>query len=562
MFKGMGVSAGIGLGKIVILHESELQIERKQITDTKREWKCYQNAVESLNSIARLIAEKIRKKLDDKQANLFLEGMNQFCTKQMLKEVESEIFKNYLPAEVAVEDVVNRYCNQFGYDAEKCAIFEDIKKRIQKILLGIEEDDLSKVPKGSILVTKELSPVIAAELKASHIEGIVTEMGGSNSHSAIIARMLEIPAVFGIVEFMNFVKNGDSAIIDGSDGTVYVNPREVTYLKYQKKKNAELEEKKRLEDFANRETKLKDGQVISLYGNIEKISDIYKVLENGADGVGLFRTEFLFVDRSTLPNEDEQFEVYREAAVVLNGKPLVIRTLDVGGDKEIQCLGLEKESNPFLGYRAIRFSLGRMDIFQTQIRAILRASAYGHIQIMIPMVTSIEELRRAKTLINLIREDLEFKGIAFDRNIQVGVMIETPAAALLADIFAKESDFLSIGTNDLIQYTIAVDRSNQKVSYLYTNYHPAVIRSIRNIIKQAKASNKRVSICGEMAGDEKIVPLLLAFGLEEFSVRASLILRIRKSIVKWDREQLASLEEKILQLDTAEAIEKTLEEFL
>ena len=561
MFKGMGVSAGIALGKIVILQESKIQIERKKITNKEEEWQHYLDSIHKFTQTTNEILEKVREESDDKREKILFEQVQLFSNEQAMEQVRLEIFENSLPAVVAMEDVYRKIFEKSNYSLEDKVVLEDIKNRIQKILLGVEEINLSKVPEGSIVVIEELSPVVAAQLKNSKIAGVVTETGGRNAHAAIIMRMLEIPAVFGVVGCMNFISTGDYAIIDGSDGTVYVNPREVTYKKYQKKKNIELEEKKKLSDFATKETAMKDGTRIFLYGNIEKSEDVEKILKRGGDGVGLFRTEFLFVDRQTLPNEDEQFEVYKKAAIALYGKPLVIRTLDIGGDKEIRYLGLEKESNPFLGYRAIRFSLGRMDIFQTQIRAILRASAYGRIRIMIPMVTSIVELRRAKTLINLMKEDLTYKGIAFDDKIQVGVMIETPAAALLTDIFAKESDFLSIGTNDLIQYTIAVDRSNHNVSYLYTNYHPAVIRSVRNIIHQAKLSGKNISICGEMASDINMIPLLLAFGLEEFSVSSSNILKIRKCISKWSKDELAVLEEKILQLDTAEEIENCLHSY-
>lgn len=561
MFKGMGVSAGIVLGKIILLRESQVQIERKKITDKEAEWQHYLDAIKEFTQTTNEILEKVTEESDDKKTRPFLEQVQQFSDKQAMEKVRLEIFENSLPAVVAMEDVYHKIFEELNCSLEDRAVLEDIKKRIQKILLGIKEINLSKIPQGSIIVTEELSPVVAAQLKDSKVVGVIAETGGKNSHAAIIMRMLEIPAVFGVVGFMNFVVDGDSVIIDGDDGTIYVNPREVTYKKYQKKKSIELEERQKLFDFATKETKMRDDTRIYLYGNIEKADDVEKILKKGGDGVGLFRTEFLFVDRQTLPNEDEQFEVYKKAAVSLNGKPLVIRTLDIGGDKEIKYLGLGKESNPFLGYRAIRFSLGRMDIFQTQIRAILRASAYGCVRIMIPMVTSIVELRRAKTLINLMKEDLAYKGIAFDERIQVGVMIETPAAALLTDVFARESDFLSIGTNDLIQYTIAVDRNNHNVSYLYTNYHPAIIRSVRNIICQAKLSGKRISICGEMASDIKMVPLLLAFGLEEFSVSSSNILKIRKCISDWNWEELAELEEQVLQLDTAEEIENCLHSY-
>ncbi len=367
---------------------------------------------------------------------------------------------------------------------QRATDMRDIKTRMQKILLGVSSVDIASLPAGSIIVAKDLTPSMTAGINPDNVCGIVTELGGKTSHSAILARALEIPAVVAVEGFLQNVKDGDTVVLDGSEGIVFVNPEETVTAEYETKRTAYLKEKKELDQYIGKPTVTKDGVTIELVANIGKPEDVDKVLQYDAEGIGLFRTEFLFMDRNSMPTEDEQFEAYQKVAIAMNGKPVIIRTLDIGGDKEIPYMGLKKDENPFLGYRAIRFCLDRReDVYRPQLRALLRASAFGNIKIMVPMVTCLEEFREAKAMIEEVKAELDLKGIAYKRDIQVGIMVETAAASLMADAFAKEVDFFSIGTNDLTQYTMSVDRGNDKVSYLYSPLNPAVLRSIRHIIQ-------------------------------------------------------------------------------
>jgi phosphotransferase system enzyme I (PtsI) len=378
-----------------------------------------------------------------------------------------------------------------------------------------------------------------------------------------LARALEIPAVVAVSDFLTQVKNGDSVILDGDTGIVYVNPDTEIGTEYSVKRDAFLAEKKELEQYIGKPTITKDGVTVELVANIGKPKDVEKVLQYDGEGVGLFRTEFLFMDRNSMPTEDEQFEAYKKVAEALSGKPVIIRTLDIGGDKEIPYMGLEKDENPFLGYRAIRLCLDRKeDIYKPQLRALLRASAYGNIKIMIPLVTCIDEYREAKMVIDELKLELDRQGIAYNKDIQVGIMVETAAASLIADIFAKEVDFFSIGTNDLTQYTMSVDRGNDKISYLYSTFNPAVLRSIRRIITCAREAGIMVGMCGEAASDPMMIPLLLAFGLNEFSMSASAILYSRKLITSLSTEELQSVAEKAMSFATTKEVEDYMREFV
>ena len=373
---------------------------------------------------------------------------------------------------------------------QRATDMRDIKTRMQKVLMGVESVDIASLPAGTVIAAKDLTPSMTAGINTQNVVGIVTELGGRTSHSAILARALEIPAVVAVSDFLAQVKNGDEIVLDGLEGTVYVNPEAEVKADYESRREAFLKEKKELEQYIGKPTVTKDGVQVELVANIGKPEDVEKVLQYDGEGVGLFRTEFLFMDRNSMPTEEEQFEAYKKVAVAMNGKPVIIRTLDIGGDKEIPYMGLEKDENPFLGYRAVRFCLDRKDdIYKPQLRALLRASAFGNIRIMVPLVTCIDELREVKAIIAELKKELDEAGIAYNKDIQVGIMVETAAASLIADIFAKEADFFSIGTNDLTQYTMSVDRGNDKVSYLYSPLNPAVLRSIQRIIS-----------CGREAG--------------------------------------------------------------
>jgi len=414
-----------------------------------------------------------------------------------------------------------------------------------------------------VIVARDLTPSMTAGIDPNKVVGIVTELGGKTSHSAILARALEIPAVVAIEGFLSQVSDGDDVILDGSQGVVIINPEDSLKADYAEKREAFLKEKKELEQYIGKPTVTKDGTAIELVANIGKPEDVEKVLHYDGEGIGLFRTEFLFMDRTSMPTEDEQFEAYRKVAVAMNGKPVIIRTLDIGGDKEIPYMGLEKDENPFLGYRAIRFCLDRKeDVYKPQLRALLRASAFGNIRIMVPMVTCLEEFREAKALVEELKKEFDEKGIAYKKDIQVGIMVETAAASLMADVFAKEVDFFSIGTNDLTQYTMSVDRGNDKVSYLYSPLNPAVLRSIRHVIECGRKEGIMVGMCGEAASDPMIIPLLLAFGLNEFSMSASAILNARKLITGYSTKELQAVAEKAMSYSTVKEVEDYMKEFI
>ena len=486
----------------------------------------------------------------------------------LIGEIENSIKNDGVNSEFAIEQVCNTYADMFASMGDelmqqRATDMRDIKTRMQKVLMGVESVDIASLPAGTILVAKDLTPSMTAGINPANVTGIVTELGGRTSHSAILARALEIPAVVAVNDFLNNVKNGDEIVLDGSDGTVYVNPESAVKEEYEKKREAFLQEKKDLEQYIGKPTVTRDGVHVELVANIGKPEDVDKVLQYDGEGVGLFRTEFLFMDRTAMPTEEEQFEAYKKVAVAMNGKPVIIRTLDIGGDKEIPYMGLEKDENPFLGYRAIRFCLDRKeDVYRPQLRALLRASAFGNIKIMVPLVTCIDELREAKALIEEIKKELDEAGIAYNKDIQVGIMVETAAASLIADIFAKEADFFSIGTNDLTQYTMSVDRGNDKVSYLYSPLNPAVLRSIKRIITCGREAGIMVGMCGEAASDPLMIPLLLAFGLNEFSMSASAILRSRKLITGYSTEELQAVADKAMSFATEKEVAQFMREFV
>ena len=486
----------------------------------------------------------------------------------MTMEIEGKIDGEKLCSEAAVEDVCTMYADMFAsMDDElmqqRAADMRDIKTRMQKVLLGVQSVDVSSLPAGSVLVSEDLTPSVTAGINPANVTGIVTELGGRTSHSAILSRALEIPAVVAASGILSQVKDGDEIILDGETGEIFLQPDESLKAEYEAKQAVYLKEKEELKKYIGKETITKDGVKIETAANIGRPEDVDRVLSYDAEGIGLFRTEFLFMDRTAMPTEEEQFEAYRKVAVAMDGKPVIIRTLDIGGDKEIPYMGLKKDENPFLGYRAIRFCLDRKDdIYRPQLRALLRASAFGAIKIMIPMVTCVEEYREAKALIQEIMEELDEKGIAYNHNIQVGIMVETAAASLMADVFAKEVDFFSIGTNDLTQYTMSVDRGNDKVSYLYSTFNPAVLRSIRHIIECGRKEGIMVGMCGEAASDPLMIPLLVAFGLNEFSMSASAVLKARKMITECDSRELQEMAGKAMSFATAGEIESFMREFV
>lgn len=504
------------------------------------------------------MAEAMRDRVGEKQAEILLGQImmlgDPFMTSQM-----NDFIDQGACAEGALDAVCGMYIDMFSsvedeLTRQRATDVRDLRDRMLAQLLGQAELDLSALPPSAVLVARDLTPSMTAGLKKGAVAGIVTEVGGTTSHSAILARAMELPAVLSVENATALIKEGDSVVVDGGEGQVLVSPGEDILRDYRARREALLAQRADLDLYRGRPTRTADGRAVRLCGNIGSAKDARAVMEATGEGVGLFRTEFLFMDRASLPDEEEQFEAYRAAAEALEGRELIIRTLDVGGDKDIPYLGLEREENPFLGYRAIRYCLGRQDVFAAQLRALLRASAYGDIKIMLPLVTCADELRQAKALLTRLKGELDAEGLPYNREIRVGVMIETPAASLIADLLAREADFFSIGTNDLTQYTMAADRGNAKVSYLGSPYNPAVLRSIRHIIRCGHEAGIPVGMCGEAAADPLMLPLLLSFGLDEFSVGASAILPTRKLLSKWSAEEAGRLTAEVMELSSADGI--------
>ena len=568
MFKGTSASAGIGIGKAVIVEEAELVITRNEVADAEAEIQRFKGALEKTIAATQKMADDLASRVGEKEAEIMQGHMMLLSDPMLTGEIENSVKNDKVNCEFAIENVCNMYADMFASMGDelmqqRATDMRDIKVRMQRTLMGLESVDVSLLPKGSILVAKDLTPSMTAGINPENVSGIVTELGGKTSHSAILARALEIPAVVAVNGLMDAVKDGDSVVLDGSTGEVFVNPEASVEKEYEEKRSQFLKDKKELEKYIGQPSVTKDGVQVEIVANIGKPEDVDKVLQYDGEGVGLFRTEFLFMDRTAMPTEEEQFEAYKKVAFSLNGKPVIIRTLDIGGDKEIPYMGLEKDENPFLGYRAIRLCLDRKeDIYKPQLRALLRASAYGNIRIMIPLVTCIDELREAKALIEEIKAELDEKNIAYKKDIQVGIMVETAAASLIADIFAKEADFFSIGTNDLTQYTMSVDRGNKKVSYLYSTFNPAVLRSIRHIIACGREAGIMVGMCGEAASDPMMIPLLLAFGLNEFSMSASAILRARKMVTEYSVEELQAVADKAMSFATTAEVEDYMRKFV
>lgn len=558
MLKGIGASDGIGIGRVLIVAEQSLDYTPKEIADVDAELVRFRGAVDKFCDNTMEQAESIRQSTGEKEAEILLGHIAIIRDPFMGGEIEN-LIKAHQCAEAAVDQVCKMFADMFmatGDDLtmQRAADVRDIRDGLLSILLGVEEVKISDAPAGTVLVTKELTPSMTAGIKKDNIVGIITETGSQTSHSAILARALEIPAVLSVSDAVSHLSAGEMVIVDGGKGDVITAPSEEQVAEYTQRREAFLRERRELESLRGKPTVSADGTSYELFCNIGTPKDATKAVEADGEGVGLFRTEFLFMDRDRLPTEDEQFEAYKQASLILKGKPLIIRTLDIGGDKDIPYLGLAKEENPFMGFRAIRYCLKNRDMFKSQIKAILRASAFGDIRIMFPLITAVDELRAGRALVEEAKADLKASDIAFDENIQVGVMTETAASGVIADLLAKEADFFSIGTNDLTGYTMAADRGNSDVSYLYSPLQPAVLRMIRSIIQAATAEGISVGMCGEAAANPKMIPLLISFGLTEFSVSAPSVLRVRKNISKWTKAEADAIAEKVMAMTTEEEI--------
>ena len=566
MYKGIGASAGIGIGKIVKIKEEELNYTKQSIEDIEAEKKRLSDAIEVFIEKTQKMVESMKVTAGEQEAEI-LEGHIMMIQDPAISEqIEAKIEGEKINAEAAVEEACDFFAQIFAMaddelTQQRASDLGDIKTRLIKILLGIEEVDISAVPEGTILVAEDLTPSMTAGINPANVQGVLTEIGGKTSHSAIICRSMEIPAVLSIENIVSIVNDGDEVVLDGSTGEAFINPEASVVEEYKAKKEKFLEEKVALQKFVGQKSQTADGHVVELVANIGGPDEAEGVLERDGEGVGLFRSEFLFMESDAIPSEEAQFEAYKKVAETLDGKPVIIRTLDIGGDKALPYLGLPTEENPFLGFRAVRFCLQRKeDIYKPQLRALLRASAFGKVRIMVPLVTCVDELRAVKAIIEELKQELDAEGIAYDKDIEVGVMMETAAASLIADILAKEADFFSIGTNDLTGYTMAADRGNPDVAYLYSAYNPAVLRSIRNIISAANKEDIMAGMCGEAASDPLLVPVLLGFGLNEFSVSATAILATRKVMSLWTMDECKALVDEVMQLETEAEVKALLEE--
>ncbi|SDY96735.1 phosphotransferase system, enzyme I, PtsI [Proteiniborus ethanoligenes] len=558
---GIGVSPGIGIGKAIIKKDTKIDLVKKHIAETEEEIQKLNTAREKAKNQIEELYEHAFNTIGKKEAGIFRAHRMILEDPDFFGQIEAKIREEKVNSEWAVWEVANIFINMFqamedDYMKERASDIKDVTGRLIRIILNVKEMKLSTLSQEVIIVAEDLTPSDTAQMDKNKVIGFITETGGKNSHSAIMARTLEIPAVVGVEKARTFISDGDYIILDGDTGEIVLNPNKDALEAYKQKKEAYIESTKKLQMVRGKKSITKDGFVVKIAANIGTPKDVEGVIDNDGEGVGLYRTEFLYMDRDKLPTEEEQFEAYKEVAIRLEGKPVVIRTLDIGGDKDLSYLKLPEEMNPFLGYRAIRLCLDRTDIFKTQLRALLRASVYGDIKIMFPMISAIEELRQAKGILEGVKEELRAENIKFNNNIEIGIMIEIPSAAVMSDLFAKEVDFFSIGTNDLIQYTTAVDRGNRKVSYLYNEFHPALLRLIKTIIDNGHKEGIKVKMCGEVAGNPKLIPILIGMGLDEFSMSASSMLRARWIVNNILKKDMEGLVEEILKLPTAQEVKE------
>lgn len=554
MLKGTPVCEGIGIGKIMIVEKQSLEYTPSAVTDADAELKRFKAATEKFyrNKLKQIAA--LKRSAGEKESNILESHIQMIKDPCMSNEIET-LIKRGLCAEAAVEKVCNMFIEIFSAAKDKIIRqrvedVRDIGSEMLSILLGVDKVGISNVTEDTVLVAKELTPSMIAQIGEQKIVGIVTESGGKTSHSAILTRALGIPTVLCVEHAEKLLKPGTTAIVDGTNGIVVSAPNSAMLKDYINKQAEFNNQRIQLEKFRGRATISADGTQYNLLCNIGNPDDAQKVLECDGEGVGLFRTEFLFMESKELPTEEEQFEAYKRAAIILKGKPLTIRTLDIGGDKKISYLKIPSEENPFMGFRAVRYCLKYKDIFKSQIRAILRASTFGDIRIMFPFITCVEELRECKAVVEEAKSELTQENISFDKNIKVGIMIETASAALIADLLAKESDFFSIGTNDLTGYTMACDRNNGNVSYLYSALQPSVLRLIKNIIESGKNNGIPVGMCGVAVANPLMIPMLISFGLDEFSVFPSTVLKVRKEISSWSKSKADKITQKVMSLAT------------
>lgn len=565
--QGIAASDGIAIAKVYTLTEPDLTVTKVTVEDSEKEVSRLDDALAASIKDVELIKETALKNLGEEEAQVFDAHLMVLSDPELIGQVKDSITSNKVNAESALKEVTDMFISIFAgmednpYMQERAADIRDVSKRILAHLLGVKIPSPATIKDEVIIVAADLTPSDTAQLNRQYVKAFVTDIGGRTSHSAIMARSLEIPAIVGTKEVTSIAKDGDIIIVDGLSGDVFLNPSEEVVAEYRAKAEAFALQQAEWEKLKDSKTYTKDGHQVELAANIGTPKDLEGVVNNGAEGVGLYRTEFLYMDSHEMPTEEDQFEAYKAVLEGMNGKPVVVRTMDIGGDKELPYLPLPHEMNPFLGYRAIRISLNEPEMFRTQLRALLRASVFGKLRIMFPMIATLNDFRGAKALLEEEKAKLIAEGVAVSDDIQVGIMIEIPAAAVLAHQFAKEVDFFSIGTNDLIQYTMAADRMNERVSYLYQPYNPSILTLIKHVIDSAHKEGKWAGMCGEMAGDQTAVPLLVGLGLDEFSMSASSVLKTRSLIAKLTLSDMQALADKAInECATVQEVEALVEE--
>ncbi|WP_321386575.1 phosphoenolpyruvate--protein phosphotransferase [uncultured Enterococcus sp.] len=570
MLKGIAASDGVAIAKAYLLVQPDLSFNKVTVDDTAAEEKRLEDALAKSTTELQAIREKAAKSLGEEEAQVFDAHLMVLADPEMIGQIKQNIQDNKVNAESGLKEVTDMYIGMFeamddnAYMQERAADIRDVAKRVLAHLLGVTLPNPSMINEEVIVVAHDLTPSDTAQLDRTYVKAFVTDIGGRTSHSAIMARSLEIPAIVGTMEITAKVKAGDMLAVNGIDGDVIIHPSDAEKADFEAKGQAYADLKAEWEKLKNAKTETADGKHFELAANIGTPKDLDGVHKNGGEAIGLYRTEFLYMDSPDFPTEDDQYEAYKAVLEGMDGKPVVVRTMDIGGDKELPYLKLPHEMNPFLGYRALRISLSEQgdDMFRTQMRALLRASVHGNLRIMFPMVATLKEFRAAKKIFDEEKQKLVSEGTTVSDTIQVGIMIEIPAAAVIADKFAKEVDFFSVGTNDLIQYTMAADRMNERVSYLYQPYNPSILRLIKNVIDAAHAEGKWAGMCGEMAGDQTAVPLLVGMGLDEFSMSATSILKTRSLMKRLDTGKMAELADRALnECDTMEEVVELVEEY-
>lgn len=560
LIKGIAASDGVAIVKAYLLVEPDLTFDKNEkVTDVEGEVAKFNSAIEASKVELTKIRNNAEVQLGADKAAIFDAHLLVLDDPELIQPIQDKIKNENANAATALTDVTTQFVTIFEsmdneYMKERAADIRDVSKRVLSHILGVELPNPSMIDESVVIVGNDLTPSDTAQLNKEFVQGFATNIGGRTSHSAIMSRSLEIPAIVGTKSITQEVKQGDMIIVDGLNGDVIVNPTEDELIAYQDKRERYFADKKELQKLRDADTVTVDGVHAELAANIGTPNDLPGVIENGAQGIGLYRTEFLYMGRDQMPTEEEQFEAYKEVLEAMGGKRVVVRTLDIGGDKELSYLNLPEEMNPFLGYRAIRLCLAQQDIFRPQLRALLRASVYGKLNIMFPMVATINEFREAKAILLEEKENLKNEGHDISDDIELGIMVEIPATAALADVFAKEVDFFSIGTNDLIQYTLAADRMSERVSYLYQPYNPSILRLVKQVIEASHKEGKWTGMCGEMAGDETAIPLLLGLGLDEFSMSATSILKARRQINGLSKNEMTELANRAVDCATQEEV--------